>query len=88
MSMPVFGPSVSGFNLKRFSDSVKALQAAYIGIHGNPNLNDDSVIGQRIGLMATPDSQIWEGLQLAYNAPFASLTDAGSRPNVMASNGL
>lgn len=83
-----FGVTTSGFSLKRFQDIVSDLQAAYIGIYGNPNLAPDSIIGQRIGLEANALSLAWEGLQLAYNAAFPSLSDVGSMPNVMALAGL
>ena len=83
-----FGVTPTGFSLMRFADIVSALQAAYTGIYGNPNLNADSVIGQRINLESNILAQAWEGLQLAYNAPFPALTDLGSLDNVMDLAGL
>ena len=83
-----FGVTPTGFSLMRFADIVSALQAAYTGIYGNPNLNADSVIGQRINLESNMLAQAWEGLQLAYNAPFPTLTDLGSLDNVMDLAGL
>ena len=86
--MSDFGIQSTGFVLKRFQNIKSDLQAAYQGLYNNPNLADDSIIGQRIVLNSNDLAQCWEGLQLAYNAPFAALTDEGSIDNVMAAAGL
>jgi len=78
---------VSGFNLKRLQNILEDYKAQYNALYGNPNL-DSGVIANRIQLESNMLASIWEGMQLAYNAPFASLTDDGSLPNVMAINGL
>ena len=83
-----FGITSDGFALKGLQDIIAEYNAAYIAIYGDPNLADDSVIGQRRALESNMLALIWEGVQLAYNAPFPSLTDEGSIDNVMAVNGL
>ena len=87
MSGP-FGVVSSGFALMRLQDIKAALQAAYVGIYGNPNLADDSVIGQKIANESNMLAQAWEGLQLAYNGAFPALTDEGGIDNVMNLAGL
>jgi hypothetical protein len=72
----------------RSQDILSALQYAYKGIYGSPNLAPDSVIGQRINLEVQILALAWEGLELAYNAAFPSLCDEGSIDNVMMLAGL
>jgi uncharacterized phage protein gp47/JayE len=86
--MSDYGVTDAGFVLKRFENIKSDLQAGYISLYGNPNLADTSVIGQRIALESNMLAQAWEGLQLAYNAPFPSLCGEGDIDNVMALSGL
>ena len=89
-----FGVTSAGFQLMRLQDILSAFTATYIGIYGNPRLGPDgnldplSVIGQRVYQEANMLAQAWEGLQLAYNSAFPSLTDVGSLDNVMDLAGL
>jgi hypothetical protein len=87
MSGP-WGVVSSGFALKRLADIQADFQTAYNAIYGNPNLAPDSVIGQRLALESNALAEAWEGLQLAYNCAFPSLTDEGGIDNVMSLAGL
>jgi uncharacterized phage protein gp47/JayE len=83
-----FGITAAGFVPMTLTDIKEALQLGYQTIYGNPNLADDSVIGIRIGIMAKMLADAWETLHGVYNAPFPSLSDDASFPNVMDINGL
>ena len=83
-----WGPTTAGFLMKRAQDIKTDFRAAFAAIYTNPNLSDTSVIGQKIASMTLQLAQAWEGLQIAYNAPFPSLTDLGSIDNVLNAAGL
>ena len=78
----------TGLSIKRYEDIVTELQTFYASLYGNPNLDPKSVIGRRIAAQAQQLTQIWELIQLIYNAPFIALADEGSIDNTLANEGI
>lgn len=79
-----FGVTIDGFILKRDSDIIAELQAAYKSIYGDINVSGDSVFGQEIGIKAKLLADVWEVLQACYNAYDPNAAAGAALDNVLA----
>jgi uncharacterized phage protein gp47/JayE len=78
-----YGVTENGF-VKMTYEVIKAqLQDAFIAIYSDPNLNDDSVIGHRIGLMSKSLADIWDLAEAVYNTFNPAAAAAVALDNLM-----
>ena len=78
-----FGITENGYVRKTLADIKGELQQDYIDIYGNPNLDDESVIGIRIGIMSKALADAWEQDEKTYNSQFPSKAEDGTIPDIM-----
>jgi len=83
-----FGMQPTGFVKPLLADIRSAMNAQYQAIYGNPNIQDGSRIGTRIGIVSKLLADSWEGAEAAYNAPFPTKGDDTSFADVMDLVGL
>ena len=86
--MTTYGIVPEGFTKKTLPDIIAELQDEYKTIYGNPNLADDSIIGQRIGVQAKLLADIWEVLEDLYNAPWPETSSGSALDSVLSLSGL
>lgn len=87
--MTNFGLTPQGFVPMRQSDCITDLQQGFIGRFGqNVNLDDSSVFGQIVGIMAERNALLWEALQDTYNSQYPSGAEGVSVDNLLSLNGI
>lgn len=87
--MTDYGLTRAGFNPMRQADCITDLQQGFIGKFGqNVNLDDSSVFGQIVGIMAERHALLWEALQDTYNSQYPSGAEGVSVDNLLSLIGI
>lgn len=81
--MANFGLTPSGFKRKRQEDILNDLRQAVVEELGPVNTNPDSTIGQLLGVISQPISDLWQEAENVYHSQYVASAEEVSLDNVV-----